>query len=662
MKTKFNKVVTFITAACLTLTTVAFAACEPETTPEDFGDPSKDGYIVTVLYPDGSPVKGSDADFHLDRVSAELTDNNGDIVNPAARANLNESGIAQINYTVPGEYYIKLNDIPSGYAFDNTSVKTTVDKAYYTVSLELAGPTPYTVTLNAPDGMPMSGVGVKLMNGATEVTSATTNAQGIAVTPTVVRGNYSVELDLPDGYGHRPVSVSVGTTSVTVDVVRLTAISFDDGHLLNEDGIKPWDDALNWYYPDKDNPTTTNIKFNTDADCYAYNLELDEGEEAFYTITAPKTGSYTIASKQGNDYKIMFYQNDLTGYDDSLTISSKINNGNNVQNMRIEEGNILTFSVQTYSGDAGTVELLVCQPVPEPEMTIATSPDNYTLNFAEDMNTAILRFNIAEMGSGVFEIDVVTDLEIEMNEYAQTGHMVRENIQLPYTMTIKNSEVGGYTDFHIIIKDVSALPAHVNFTIKRTGDAPVEREETDTVQAHVSTPFADQTGTFTWMPFKDTIAPEPYEKDGLWFVNDNGTEKPLVVAITKELLVYVPGELNDSGIQIKPPTRTPVYSFATIEYFGEDSGESGTPSAEKQNSKLIISKTTSSATEILTVKTDYSKFIETYSKFVNSDGVYQVNTELKAFLDAFMDIYHFDFTGDKTKPAQPWLLACGYYA
>ncbi|MDE5667631.1 MAG: hypothetical protein K2I29_05260, partial [Clostridia bacterium] len=386
MKRKFTKIASFVTAACLTLTAVAFAACNPDDNtdipPEaPPGSPEKDGYNITVLYPDGSPVKGTDSEDRYAKVSAELTDENGERVDPNAKADLNEAGVAQISYTVPGEYYVKLNDIPPGYAFDNTSVKTTVDKAYYTVSIELGAPTPYTVTLLKPGGSPLSGVDVKLMSGSTEIASATTDANGVATTPTIVRGAYKVViLNLPEGWGYRPVMTGVGRISIYPDIVKLTDLPFEDENLLEGEDLESWDNALNWYYPNKENPTMTNLKFDPEADCYAYDVEVGESEEVFFKITAPKTGSYTIGSREGNDYEIKFYQNDLSSYDSSLTISNATNKGNNIQRMRIVEGEQLTVSVKSKTGAPGTVELLVCIPLPEPETTIASAPNTYTLN------------------------------------------------------------------------------------------------------------------------------------------------------------------------------------------------------------------------------------------------------------------------------------------
>ena len=59
---------------------------------------------------------------------------------------------------------------------------------------------------------------------------------------------------------------------------------------------------------------------------------------------------------------------------------------------------------------------------------------------------------------------------------------------------------------------------------------------------------------------------------------------------------------------------------------------------------------------------NYTEFIAKYAKLVNSDGVYEVNAELKLFLERYLNQRYTDITSDTAKPNQPWLLGCGYYA
>ncbi len=671
MKTKFKLLIVLLATFCLALACGLVAACEkidePGNGPEDLGNPATDGYAITILYPDGSKVKGSESSDPYGSIYVELVDAEYNLVDESATAKLNEDGVAQINYFVPGEYFIRINDYPEGYVYD-TSVKTSADKARYTVKLELDAPTPYTINLEYFNEDPIPGVTVKLMDGTNVVATATTDADGKAVTPTIVRGKYNIVLEnMPEGYGYKKASTAVSAWPVTVTAVVLKDINFESANKLDEDGVAVWDAALNDEY--------LSIKrFDKTGDCYVYTAEFAAKEEVFYKIHAPKTGSYTIGSKNGNNYSIQFCYDDLTYGDSSLTITSDMNNGNNVQKMQIKKGETLTFSVKSLDRKAGAVDVLVCLPVPEPIVTTATAEGTYTLNF-EEYHIAYLNFITSQgIRAGKYEITSLSDnYDVMVVEYANGYPVYDEDSNLPapyegyagnddgakdgknfvYTNNLTVSYVGNTFQYRVIIKDeIINYPVTIDVKIERTGDADQEIEVTQkTAVAHVDTRYFDQEGTFTWMPTDGSL--EPYRKDdGNWYVQVNGVEKALVVAITKTI-------------------RNQVYSFATVEYFGGGKGqgnENNEPAKERQNNNLTVYE------DLTTLDTtwNYTGFIETYAgrlengKYVggytNSDGVYQVNDELKLFLERYMNQHCADITGSTTVPAQPWLLGCGYYA
>ncbi len=669
MKTKLKLILILLATFCITLACAAITACNPQGEgdggePEppggneepDYGNPATDGYVIKVLYPDGTPVKNTDGDSQYDHPSVELTDADGNRIDPSASSQINASGVAQINYFVPGEYYIKVTDYPTGYAFDNKSVMTSADKAYYTVSISLAPPTPYTVNVKYPDGTAIPDVTVKFMKGLQTVATATSNENGVATSEALERDAYNVVLEnLPEGYKHKIASTTIAAWPVTIKTVAVTPIRFEEADKLDEAGIQPWDSALNFY-------DLNLIRFDKEGDCYGYSAEFDEREEVFFTIHAPKTGKYTIGSKQGNNYVIQFYSDDLSYSDSTLTISSNVNNGNNVQYMQIEEGKTLTFSVKSENGLSGTVELLVCLPVPAPLTVTATSVGTVTLSFI-DYHEAILQFISRDFGQGKYEISSLSDTyDVMIVEYVNTYPTRDENSDLTgeyegfagndngagdgrnfvYTNNIPQSYVGNIYEYHIIIKDAEiTYPAQIKLNIRRIGNATEEKPVTQkTATTNVSTAYADQEGTFTWMPTDGSLT--PYERDGKWYVEVGGVEKALVVAITKPL----------SGQE---------YSFATVEYFGEDivnPGEENPQEPVKKNSNLTVYEDLTA----LDTTWDYSGFIEQYENYVNKDGVYEVNGELKLFLERYMNQRYHDVTGGTDKPAQPWLLGCGYYA
>ncbi len=660
MKTKLKLLLVLLATFCVTLTCAIIAACNPEDQGNgpndiDYGDPATDGYQITLLFPDGTPVTNKDGDSQFDIPSIELTDEDGNIVDQNAYSEVNASGVAQISYYVPGEYYIKVTDYPSGYMFDNKAIKTSADRAFYTVSLFPAAPTSYRVTVNYPNGDHMAGITVKFMSDNTTVATATTDESGTASTPALERNTYNIVLEnLPEGYIYKTATTSISGAPVTITTYAATAVMFDDEHKLDENGVKVWDDALNSY------TGISIIRFNTNADCYQYNATFAANQEVFFTLKAPKEGEYIIASKKNNDYVIQFYSNDLSYVDNSLTISSAINNGNNVRYMHINENETLTFSVKSYSREAGTVEVLICMPVPAAKTITAVEQGEYNLTF-DEFPVSILNFKTSTIpgqgfGQGVYRIssdsanydvmiveyvnsfpslDETSDLTGEYEGFAGNDNGKGDGLNFVFDLEFSQSYIGATVELRIIIKDENfSGTTQIKIKIERLGDAEEEKPITvNPVTTNVTEKYADpQAGsTFTWMPTDGSVV--PYSRDGKWYVNVNGEEKPLVVAITKNFEDWD-------------------FSFSNVEYFNED----GTLSSTPVRAHLTVADGNDQY-----LAWNYRDFIAKYATLVNSDGVYEVNDELHTFLERYMNQRYTDLTASTVRPAYPWLLGCGYY-
>ena len=90
-------------AAFIALTGVFAAACVDPVAPgppKDYGDPAKDGYIITALYPDGRPVKAEDmGDYRLFVII--LTDDEGNEINDDMSGTPDAYGTAHTGVKVP---------------------------------------------------------------------------------------------------------------------------------------------------------------------------------------------------------------------------------------------------------------------------------------------------------------------------------------------------------------------------------------------------------------------------------------------------------------------------------------------------------------------------------------------------------------------------------
>lgn len=646
----FKKALFFIVAACLAVTCLVTAACE-ELPPEGpHGNPSEIGYVVTVKYPDGTTVKGSDAGGRL-FVNVALSDGDGNIIEGTATP-LNESGIANIDYKVPGVYGIEVVNCPAGYLYTQ-KIKTTANEAYCEVNLTMKPYTDYTVNVLL-DGSGVADIGVKFVKGSSTVATATTDANGVATLANVPTGVYAVELEnLPKGCYYAKTNTTISGVPVDVVLRSTTVLEFTDDTKCEGAALKEWTDKLNGVLINR---------IDVEAEHHLFTAEIGEGKEVFFSITTGDVrGRYVILVKDNTNYITRFYGTDLSQYDPSMTISyeEEHGNANNRQEMYIYANSTYYFSFASLDGQAESVQFLIELPVPEPTDVTYSETGTYAVDF--EMNTAILRFCPTVSGvysvfsdSSEYDLKLVSyspatlrpnaapDDDNEQGDYPD-GYLGDDNSgegnNFLFKETFTAGELGATRIYYLIIKDSEVhYPVQVNVTIRRDGDVVEKEVERINITSSETQKYEVESGaTFHWMPTDGSLPTK--EIDGKWYVTVDGHDLPLLVAINKTL------ENNP-------------YSLATWQYFGEVEYNPEAPVI--QNHNLTVREETQSKI----IYRDYTSFIETYSKLTNSDGVYHVNGELKAFLDACGENSWANLIGitdNPVKPAQPWLICCGYY-
>ena len=122
MKNFFKRFITCTLAACLIAATMLAGACTPDNGNGGEGgevhtDPTKYGYTITVLYPDGTPVKGSDGPSTKQKVGVQLRDASNTNNIEGTDTVVNEYGKATINYRVSGVFLIDVYNFPNGFEY-----------------------------------------------------------------------------------------------------------------------------------------------------------------------------------------------------------------------------------------------------------------------------------------------------------------------------------------------------------------------------------------------------------------------------------------------------------------------------------------------------------------------------------------------------------------
>ena len=666
MKSIIKKIGVFAVSACIVLTAAFSAACK-----NNDNNPAEVGYSVTVLYPNGTPVKASDSGpYARGDVSVTLQDDDGNDITSYENGILDEYGTAHTDYKVPGEYKIAVHYIPEGYDF-TADVRTNAEEARYTVSLE-SKILDYSINVKMPDGSAYANASLKIMKGTTQVKTLTTDAQGNASTGDIAADNYSVVIDgLSKDYGYKPAVTSKTSPTLNVKLFDVHKIEFKNEDVASDEEFESWVAERNF---------GDHTPINTSVDNYLYEADVADGTECFFRICAPWTGRYSIHCRSEKDengkklenanYTFLFYRDNFGTPDETWTLPGDRNSGNNSQFLDLNEGDEYIVSVKSNNGEPYKMSFLTSFDRIPFEVTTSMEGE-FELEY-DEINYALIKFSptksgkytvtslSGEYGPELIALSAASLKPLPGDYYSDTfGYNVMgacrngENGNFTFEDDIQETGVGGTFVYRITLKDEVTYPAKLKIKIERTGDATPEVKYED-VKVQPSVALTQQTapgGSWHWL---DTNGVEPAEENGEWFVTVNNEKKRVYVAITKNL------DGSNSYID---------YSFATIEYMGENgSGPSEEGSGDNNEEGGGLQETQQNSYLTVTVESElkkynYTDFIKSYSGYCTGDGCYALNSELKTFLERYTAVRWTDLVTDpNTKPQHPWLLACGYYA
>lgn len=659
MKKLLQKISLFAVAFCVVFTAAFSAACK-----NDDNNPAEVGYSVTVVYPDGTPVKPTDSGpYARGHVAVTLQDENGNDLTDYESGILNEYGTAHTDYKIPGEYKIAIHYIPEGYDF-TADVRTNAEEARYTVQLENKL-LEYSVNVKMPDGSAYANAKLNVMKGDTLVKTITTDAQGNASTGTLAADNYNIVVDgLSKDYGYKPAITSKTSPSVGIKIFDVHKITFADEDVVSDEELKSWVEERNFVAHKVIDTSVTN---------YVYEADVADGTEYFYRIYAPWTGTYNIhfrsekdadgKKKENANYTYLCYRDNFGTPDDTWTVSGELNSGNNSTKLSLNEGDEYIIAIKSNNGQPYKMRFLMSFEW-DPYKLETSAAGEYELDYTKT-DYAIVKFRPSTSGkysitslNGNSEPELIAlssatlnplpgDYYSEVYETNVLGVFKNgENGNFTFEEDVRESNKGATYIYRISLKGQFTYPAKLKIKIERTGDASpdIQYQEEKVNPSEKLTQQQTPSGTWTWL---DVNGEEPTaDGDGNWFITKDGQQKRVYVAITRNL--------NGANTNID-------YSFATIEYKGDDSsGPSGGNGGSQTQKNNYLTVTVQSELK----KYNYTDFIKTYSGYCTADGAYPLNGELKTFLERYTAIRWTDLVVDpnNSKPAHTWLLGCGYYA
>lgn len=689
------KILKRLIIAILSVCTIAAAilftvtGCQPEPNPEppiiESDDPAKDGYKISLYYPDGNFVKGSDTGNNKTRISVVLVDDNGKQLNTANEGVIRENGVATINYKIPGEYKITVINLPIGYVVPDVKTSSKVSKHRIDLTYKQLE---YKVNVLMPDGTPANDITVKLVENSTDaklIDSFTTNNEGKGTSNPVKAGVYNVVLDLPDTLSYVPVSTDMNGKEINIKLVDVNPIKFDERDELDEQGRDKWIKRLNSHLISP---------FEVSAKYYGFTAHVVEGNEIFYSIHTTTRGRYNFHVWPGasvdekNNYIVKFYGTDLSYIHEDLSLTTE--NGTFNRPLDLDANSVYYFSITTipnkitdkdglvtFEPVSNDIEFVLSESVPFPlSMSWRDGPGTKQIMF--DMNTSIIYFMPSESGRYVIESHT-SQYDTSIQEYSKATNKPLvsdpedpnydrffndnggEGKNFRYETDIRDSQIGGEFYYLLKLNDKNInYPVEIQVSITRIGDASPDKaysiiNAVSTIDGNdPGNKYPDQEGTFEWLPTDGSVV--PYQKaNGTWVAKIDGKEVEVVVAISKELHpVTIGGEHYG-------------YSFTTVESIGGGRPNPNENKDENSNNYLTVCENYDDYLDpnVFTVNmVNYTNFIANYAKMANSDGVVPLNRELKTFLERYMIMRGRDIANLadlEFKKDFAWLLGCGYY-
>ena len=541
----------------------------------------------------------------------------------------------------PDTYEVKLDNLPEQYVVP-TDANLTMTADDHDITITLAKKDAYEIKLVNPDGTPYTGnVGVVVCTLTGTCLEPVTPTNGVAYNYTAPKGDYHVKIeDLPAGYTYEKdtdgyytgKNFSATDMSMTITIYPITTVDLSATPMT--------EDEINEYISD-----SASYGLDTRFDAYKFSKTLAAGASAYYTITPTISGQYTV------------YDNDTCNYyfDGTTFKATASNDAIFNQYMTLTAGNTYYFKVVNIGTATANSEFVITVPASTYAEYDGVNADNLELSVGKANTVAIVAFKPTQ--AGVYKVTaqgatpVILDYSNNMpsaflsDTPADSDYAAGANIEINYSPAALK---GNGKIFITVAAKAATYPADVAVKIERTGNSPstysyAEVESTLTQYADTEN-YEELLG----IPVNGSAELEYDDENDCYTYNG----KTVVVLITKA---------------IDEDRFSDGYALA---YIGMNS-QTGYPVTYE----VTKSQASGDGEDVI----NYTKFLRgfenyeqngrnqeipeeldeenCYANFVNSDGVYPLNKELKDFL---VDFYAANKPLNAIPNAIPLNAAAGY--
>lgn len=641
---KYTKLTVVLLTLCM-LAVGMLTACGD--TPPAGDDPNE--YSVTVTLDTGAPAKG---------VRVDIKDNNGKL---STFKTTGSNGKA-VFPTITDGYTVELSNIPDGYELPQ-DVDWTITATHRQIKVQLVRAFAYRVHLVDEQGNPFyaEGVQVGICTLAGNCLAPVDLGKDGSVAISAEKTDYHVKIfDLPDGYTYEQDDDNY----YTGDVFSATE---------NEMTITIY--AVNVLTATSD-VMTTQKKTEFAAKCEAYNnadmlgrdaqyvnIPLQAGEIAYYAISSSLGGVYRLFAVSTADPNDTF-PTEKAKFVDEGKLHAHNANGHYIYDavtgheFTVTKNEVYRFKL--VASENVTTEFILVAPIASYTAVAGGSP-SVTVTLTKENARGVIAFTPTELGVYKATAQGATKTLVSASTLSFSDTESNTNAS---AYTAGNSAHAAYTSAQeTLYFAVSAtgvqFPATVTVKIEKSAKIV---NKTATVQSTLEQ-FGDQQGVLTGVPISESGYSELVKgSDGYYHYGaQNGPF--VVVNLTKNLGA---DRLNTTpALAYMEMTSTHLASYVLDTTTGDKTNPATDIEFTDYRTFLRGFVEYTSKTEghgsVLSIPTTITTQTY-YTKYVNKDGVYPLNDELKDFLQAFYAANQGNLAGSIAGDADyKWLFPCYYY-
>ncbi len=625
----------------VTLSIGVFTACGGN---DDEDESEKTTYTFTVLLPNNDPAAGvkftfTKADGGSDFSKEYTTDSTGKIT----------AELPEDNYRIS----VVESTLPNGYAMSNDLYTINFRGQPQTVKLvPLSSLVKYSFKVTGPAGAPLNNIPVLYSATVTGNQSllGQTNADGeLSISVSAMKGY--VFITPPNGFAYNMdysdnTSYTVSNSGGNVSFHLLTNTRIPTETTMDNDAKNAFYKAINR------SSTFKEAAIDKGRDAYTVTATLAAGETQYFVFRAPQTGEYTLYADKTSSCEVKLHGNSYNQSTVQNVMSPSKTMGSGMSCTAMQD-----FVISAKAEAAETVQFVIVAP-PETNNYLISETGSHKVQIKEEL-PAFVSFRPATEGQ--YKFSILTEGNFTVN-FANVNTTEKEIVFEIYNENLFNKDGNGNLTTEptnsrwnfTVNTETQTYPVEITVKFERLGD-PTETKKTVIniveVQSTLSQ-YGAQQGKLTPVGVNGTNARVIKGSDGNYHLN--AANGPIIVIQLKGVIE----EYFDVAFEaLDGDGGTPYMFDVTPE---QDKNDPTKPYILNNYAKMLrgFAKMETDTAGNLIPGTPEGEY---YIKYVNADGVYPLNDELKEFLQLYANANVGYLSSMNSTLDSLWLFSAFYY-